>query len=52
MGIVTELHGDGNTWRIFNTVADRGDMLEADQGDLKKIWDEERRNFFVDDEQF
>ena len=32
-------YGNVNTWRTFNMVADRGDMLEADQGDLKKIWD-------------
>ena len=39
MGIVAELPElDGNTWRTFNTVADRGDMLEADWGDLKRIW--------------
>ena len=39
LGIVAELHGDGDTWRTFHTVANRGDMLEADWGNLKKMWD-------------
>ena len=39
LGIVAELPGNGDTCRTFNMVADRGDMLEADRGDLKKIWD-------------
>ena len=39
LGLVAELHGDGDTRRTFKMVADRGDMLEADHGDLKKIWE-------------
>ena len=33
------LHGEGNFWRTFNLVSKRGDMLAADRGDLRKIWD-------------
>ena len=40
LGKVAELHGDGDVWtRTFNLVSERGDMLAADRGDLRKIWD-------------
>ena len=67
LGKVAELHGDGGFWRTFNLVSKRDDMLGADRGDLRKIWDgmhggefgnswtvtrEERFNYFVEDEQF
>ena len=61
------LHGEGNFWRTFNLVSKREDMLAADLGDLRKIWDamhggefgnswtmarEERFNYLVEDEVF
>ena len=39
LGKVAELHGEGDLWRTFNLVSKRGDMLAADRGDLRKIWD-------------
>ena len=67
LGKVAELHGEGDAWRTFNIVAQRDDMLGADRGDLRKIWDamhggefgnswtvtrEERFNYFREDERF
>ena len=39
MGKMAELHGDGASWRTFNPVSKRDDMLAADRDDLRKIWD-------------
>merc|ERR1711934_1262434 len=67
LGKVAELHGDGDAWRTFNLISKRDDMLGADRGDLRKIWDamhggewgntwtmtrEERFNYLVEDEVF
>jgi len=67
LGKVAELHGDGDAWRTFNLISKRDDMLGADKGDLRKIWDamhggewgntwtmtrEERFDYLVEDEVF
>ena len=39
LGKMAELHGDGPSWRTFNPVSKRDDMLAADRDDLRKIWD-------------
>ena len=40
LGKLAELHGEGDDWtRTFDLVSKRDDMLAADRGDLRKIWD-------------
>ena len=68
LGEVAELHGEGDDWtRTFDLVSWRGDMLAADRGDLRKIWDamgngefgnswsvrrEKQFNYFAESEEF